>query len=100
MPASGAVSGQQEVDRLLSTLRSPDPANLPKGMSPESLAAVARYMRDAGAGVSAAEVAQAVRASRVTARRYLEYLAETGVAARHLRYRAAGRPEVEYRFLS
>ncbi|HKT01937.1 MAG TPA: response regulator [Rugosimonospora sp.] len=97
---SPAVTGQHEVDRLLSALRGPDPANLPKGMSPESLAAVTGLVRGAGAGMSAAEVAQALQASRVTARRYLEYLADAGVAARHLRYRRAGRPEVEYRWVA
>ncbi|MFG2043616.1 hypothetical protein [Dactylosporangium sp. NPDC048998] len=68
-------------------------------MSPESLTAVAGLVRGAAAGMSAAEVARALQASRVTARRYLEYLAEAGAVARHLRYRGAGRPEVEYRWL-
>ncbi len=100
LAATGSLAGQHEVDRLLSTLRTPDPANLPKGMSQESLAAVAGCLREAGAGagMSAAEVAGALTASRVTARRYLEYLAESGLVVRHLRYRGAGRPEVEYRW--
>jgi response regulator of citrate/malate metabolism len=96
---SRPVAGQHEVDRLLSTLRSPDPTNLPKGMSPESLSAVADRLRGAPGGLSAAEVAQLLTVSRVTARRYLEYLADAGMAARHLRYRGAGRPEVEYRWI-
>ncbi|MFD0516890.1 hypothetical protein [Paractinoplanes durhamensis] len=36
-------------------------------------------------------------ASRVTARRYLEHLAETGRVVRSPRYGGPGRPEVEYR---
>ncbi|WP_437440963.1 hypothetical protein [Rathayibacter oskolensis] len=35
--------------------------------------------------------------SRVTARRYLEHLADTGVAERAPRYGSPGRPELEYR---
>jgi len=38
-----------------------------------------------------------VGASRVTVRRYLEHLADTGRAERHPRYGGSGRPEVEYR---
>jgi hypothetical protein len=34
--------------------------------------------------------------SRVTARRYLEHLADAGVAGRSLRHGGSGRPEVEY----
>lgn len=94
-----AVADQQEVDGLLATLRGQDPARLPKGKSQESLAAVADLIRGAGSGCSAAEIAEALHASRVTARRYLEYLAERGVVARHLRYGGAGRPEVEYRWV-
>jgi response regulator of citrate/malate metabolism len=95
----GALSGQHEVDRLLATLRSPDLVNLPKGMSQESLDAVSQQLRAAEEPMSANEVAAALGASRVTARRYLEYLAEAGLASRQARYRGAGRPELEYRWL-
>jgi response regulator of citrate/malate metabolism len=99
LSGSSQLAGQHQVDRLLATLRSPDQANLPKGMSEESLDAVSQAMREAPAGMSANEVAVALGASRVTARRYLEHLAEVGLASRHARYRSAGRPEVEYRWL-
>ncbi|MEV4516091.1 response regulator [Dactylosporangium sp. NPDC049525] len=95
---AGSVTGQHEVDRLLATLRSADPVNLPKGMSQESLDAVCASLRGAAAGRSAAEVAAVLGASRVTARRYLEHLADVGLASRHARYGNAGRPEVEYRW--
>jgi response regulator of citrate/malate metabolism len=90
---------QDEVDRLLDPLRaSAGVAELPKGMSPETLSAVSAALRDAGAGLSATEVAAAVGASRVTVRRYLEHLADSGVVARRPRYGGGGRPEVEYRW--
>jgi response regulator of citrate/malate metabolism len=91
------VAGQHEIDRLLATLRSPDPAHLPKGMAKESLDAVSALLR-ATAGMSAGEVAVVLGASRITARRYLEHLADLGLASRHARYGSAGRPAVEYRW--
>jgi response regulator of citrate/malate metabolism len=36
--------------------------------------------------------------SRVTARRYAEYLCDGRLAARSSRYAGSGRPEVEYRW--
>jgi response regulator of citrate/malate metabolism len=100
LATADAVAGQQEVDVLFATLRGGAHPHLPKGMSAESLTAVAALIRGAaGAGMSAAEVAAALTASRVTARRYLEHLAESGAVVRHLRYRGAGRPEVEYRWV-
>jgi response regulator of citrate/malate metabolism len=88
---------QDEVDRALGTLRAPSGA-LPKGMSPETLRDVTVVMRDAGTGLSASEVADVVGASRVTVRRYLEHLADTGTLERRPRYGGSGRPEVEYRW--
>jgi response regulator of citrate/malate metabolism len=92
---------QQEVDRLMHTLRDTAADDLPKGISSESLQAVVAALRQSSGagGLSAAEVATTAGASRVTARRYLEYLVTSGVAVRSARYRSAGRPEVEYRLV-
>jgi response regulator of citrate/malate metabolism len=92
------IAGQHQLDRLLATLRSPDRSTLPKGMSRETLDAAAEVVTAAGIGRSAAEVAEVLRTSRITARRYLEYLAEVGLVTRHPRYGGAGRPELEYRW--
>lgn len=89
---------QDDVDELLATLRPPAPADgLPKGIGRETLDTVAVRLRDAGPA-TAAEVADALGASRITARRYLEYLVETGLAARDPRYGGTGRPQLEYRW--
>ncbi len=97
--AGDVASGQHEVDRALATLRGTDPSSLPKGMSPESLDAVVAVLRPSDASLSAAEVAAAVGASRVTARRYLEHLADSALVVRRSRYGGTGRPEVEYRWV-
>jgi response regulator of citrate/malate metabolism len=96
------VAAQHQVDHLLATLHGADRVDLPKRMSRESLDAVVAALKAAGSdtGMSAAEVAEVLGASRVTARRYLEYLADLGLALRQARYHSAGRPEVEYRWHS
>jgi response regulator of citrate/malate metabolism len=98
LAAGGVLAGQHEVDRMLATLRSSDPAELPKGMSRESLDAVVAAFKAAG-GFSASEAAKVLGTSRITARRYLEYLSEIGLAERRPRYGGTGRPEVEYRWV-
>lgn len=92
---------QREVDRLLHTLRETEVDNLPKGISSESLQVVIAALRGCAedTGLSAAEMATSTGSSRVTARRYLEYLVTSGVVVRGARYRTAGRPEVEYRLV-
>ncbi len=95
LAGAGEVA-QDEVDRLFDSLRHTG-ADLPKGMSAETMAAVIAALRTAP--LSATEAADVVGASRVTARRYLEHLADSGRAERHPRYGGSGRPEVEYRWL-
>ena len=86
---------QREIDRLLAGA-SPARAPLPKGLSVETLDAVARALPAAEAG-SATELGAVVGISRVAARRYLEHLVTVGRAERSLDYATAGRPSVRYR---
>jgi response regulator of citrate/malate metabolism len=94
---SGEAAGQDEVDNLLATLRSAESAALPKGMSRPTLDAVVAALRAAADGLSAGVASDDIGVSRVTARRYLEYLAENGLAERRLQYGQIGRPELWYR---
>ncbi|GGQ46342.1 response regulator of citrate/malate metabolism [Actinomadura coerulea] len=93
---SGEVSGQADVDGMLATLRTPDRHALPKGMSGETLQVVTGVLASAADGLSAAAAADLTGVSRVTARRYLEYLAENGLADRRPHYGQVGRPEVRF----
>ncbi|SKB08566.1 response regulator [Aeromicrobium choanae] len=73
----------------------PGSSPLPKGLSTETAASLLRALENAGE-VSAAEAAELVGLSRVSARRYLEHFVHTGHATVRLRYGAAGRPERRY----
>jgi len=90
---------QDDVDQLIGTLRARgSAAPLPKGMSAESLRQVTDALRGSESGLSATEVGDLIGSSRVTARRYLEHLADEGLVERAPRYGGSGRPEVEYRW--
>ena len=90
---------QDDVDRLFGSLRTASGGGqLPKGMSAETLWQVTVVLRGADRALSATEVAASLGASRVTARRYLEHLADSGQVDRRPRYGGSGRPEVEYRW--
>jgi len=97
--AADQVGTQAEVDEVIGGLRAGAETRLPKGMSEELLSRVSRALREADAGVSATEVGDAVGVSRVTARRYAEFLCESRLAVRRSRYTGSGRPEVEYRWV-
>ena len=93
----GSAGGEADVARVLDAVRPQRSAPLPKGMGRETMDAVVSAVRGAG-GLSAAETAELIGVSRITARRYLEHLADTGLARRAPRYGGAGRPELEYRW--
>ena len=87
---------QAEVDALIGTLRGPTARALPKGLNATTLDHVRDAVREAGAPLTASEVAGRCRLSRVTARRYLEHLAVEGVVTLSMRYGGTGRPEHLY----
>lgn len=112
--AAGTSAGpldQESIDRLVAPSRLPAPAaasaspaavaaepvvRLPKGLSRPTLDAVAEALRGSREDVSAAGLALQLGLSRVSARRYLEYLVVNGFARLTPRYGAAGRPENRY----
>jgi len=90
---------QSEVDALFGSLRTVTAPALPKGLSDETLQAVAERVRTAADAVSSTEVGETEGISRVTARRYLEHLADVGRVRRVPRYGGPGRPEITYAWL-
>jgi response regulator of citrate/malate metabolism len=99
LAGAGVAAGQGDVDRAFAALRGLDRGTLPPGLIEETFEAVARVLQQAAdTGLSAAEVGEMCGISRVTARRYLEHLAESGAVRRTPRYRGTGRPEIEYRW--
>jgi response regulator of citrate/malate metabolism len=98
LAGEGMATGQSDVDRAFAALRGLDRGTLPPGLTEETFDAVARTLQSSDGGLSAGEVGEQCGISRVTARRYLEHLAESGAARRVPRYRRAGRPEIEYRW--
>jgi response regulator of citrate/malate metabolism len=95
---AGARPSQSDVDQAFASLRAPSEVSLPKGLAVSTLESVQDYIKDQDGAVSASEVMEALGMSRVTARRYLEHLADAGTVSRAPRYGAPGRPENEYRW--
>lgn len=91
------VTSQADVDRVLAPARAAV-NRLPKGLSQETADLVAAALRTADRNLSAAECAEKVGISRVSARRYLEYFCTRGQAEVALRYGTTGRPERRYQW--
>jgi len=90
---------QPKVDKLLhkgeNNSREAVPEELPKGLHGLTLSKIASFLKGMARPLSAAEVAVGSGVSRITARRYLEHLVETGQARVDLSY-GTGRPSRQY----
>ena len=93
------AAAQTDVDKLFGTLRQTD-TTLPKGLNATTADLVVAVLRDSATDLSAGECAERAGLSRVSTRRYLEYLAQTGKAEIRRRYGGTGRPEHRYRWIS
>jgi methyl-accepting chemotaxis protein len=66
--------------------------DLPKGLNKETLRQIIGFILDLDKPASSEEVAEGVKLTRVTVRRYLEYLEQCGSLTSELKYGAVGRP--------
>ncbi|MDR7253538.1 response regulator of citrate/malate metabolism [Nocardioides sp. BE266] len=94
--SGSSAPGQDDIDAVFGAAAPAPAATLPKGLSPETADAVETALREAGE-LSAAECADVVGISRVSARRYLEHFVARGVVVVRLQYGGGGRPERRFR---
>lgn len=93
--AAGIPLDQRGIDSLLRD--SPGKPAAPSEGSSLTLRRVADALERAADGASAVQIAADTGLSRVSARRYLQQLVESGRALVEPRYGVAGRPELRYR---
>jgi response regulator of citrate/malate metabolism len=98
LSGGGAAATQSSIDSAFAALRNVSPSTLPKGLLDETLTAISAELMNHAGALSATEVAERLDLSRVTARRYLEYLAGLDRAVKAPRHGTPGRPEYEYRW--
>ncbi len=92
---------QNELDQLLQKQRAEQGAHedLPKGLNPQMLKQLVGLLAKAPSPMSAIEAAVELHVSRITARRYLEYLVAQKRAVLELEYQKIGRPTNRYRLV-
>ncbi|TPE55374.1 response regulator [Maribrevibacterium harenarium] len=88
---------QMQIDALLRKVPNRT-RQTPKGIDTITLTAMIEHIKGLTAPFSAQEVGDALKVSRITARRYLEYLEEQGTVTMSLSYNTGGRPKQLYTF--
>lgn len=91
---------QKDVDRtFIPKVKNVDKRLLPKGLQHATLHTVVNQIKKNERALSAEEIANLTGISRVTARRYLEYLVSCGRASVEPHYQKVGRPINKYKLL-
>ena len=88
---------QGAVDRLTAARPAASSAELRKGINQETRRLISQYLRDhREQSLTCEEIARAVKLSKVTVRRYLNHLLETGEITSAIQYETGGRPGILY----
>lgn len=103
MWGEGSISlNQNEVDRILFSgeVKHDGRKQLQKGLQEHTLETIRRYMKENKEhSFTSEEIAARVRLSRVTVRRYLNYLTDIHEIASSVDYQTGGRPSIKYQYL-
>lgn len=85
-------SGRETVTEILTQKDCIGPEGLPKGLNISTLKQIVHFLQGLSVAVSSETVAEGVKLTRVTVRRYLEFLEQCGMVNGELKYGAVGRP--------
>lgn len=91
---------QQQLDNFLSTVHSSEKELLPsKGLQSKTLTSIRTYLEQhAGENLTSEQIADEIGLSRVTIRRYMNYLIELKEVSSDIDYNTGGRPSILYHY--
>ena len=94
--------GQGEIDKLLTRQESTGTAsaNLAKGLNETTLGLIRAFLKENRDDTySSEQIAERIHLSRITIRRYMNYMVETGELISTIDYQTGGRPSIRYRYV-
>ena len=102
LASSGESMSQKDIDSFLGggSAEKQGNARMQKGLQEHTLETVRQYMRaNPEKDFTSEEIAEQVHLSRVTIRRYVNYMLETHEIVSDIDYQTGGRPSIKYRYL-
>lgn len=98
--SDGALK-QEEIDRVFSGSPAPSgpPQILAKGLNENTMDMIRCFLRHNSAGpLTSEEIAERVHLSRITVRRYMNYMVDTHEIISTIDYHTGGRPSIKYQY--
>lgn len=96
--ADGKKVAQGDIDRLFRKVEGNDlPHATPKGINTDTLDLIREFFRaNPGHPFNGEQIAEQVSLSRITVRRYVNYMVDTGEISTSIDYQTGGRPSIQY----
>lgn len=94
----GSALDQAAIDRMTGSTGQPlPPEPLAKGLNAATMQMIREFLKhNSGAMYTSEEIAEQVHLSRITVRRYMNYLTQTHEAVSAIDYQTGGRPSIQY----
>lgn len=91
---------QEDIDRLLNSQESSAcTGNLTKGLNEATLNTIRNFLKKSKDCLYTSEqIAEQIHLSRITIRRYMNYMTDTGEVISTIDYQTGGRPSIKYRY--
>ncbi len=98
--SNGEGMSQQDIDRLLQSQEAERPSShLSKGLNETTLRTIRDFMAHSrDQALTSEKIAEQVHLSRITIRRYVNFMVESGELASSIDYHTGGRPSIRYRY--
>lgn len=94
-----SISKQNELDKIFSQKCNTHDSGLQKGLHPKTLNRIRDFLKSNPDYFTSEEIANEISLTKVTIRRYLEYLESTGEVKLEIEYGAVGRPTHLYKYI-
>jgi response regulator of citrate/malate metabolism len=97
----GSLVDQKDIDQIMMRCTSNLDDRLPKGLNKNTLERIIRYLENSDDRLlTSDEISDKLGVTKVTIRRYLDYLERIGTVKLIIEYGAIGRPSHRYQYLS
>ena len=98
--SNGEGLSQQDIDRLMQSQKTDHASShLSKGMNESTLRMIRDFLAHSqGQALTSEKIAEQVHLSRITIRRYVNFMVERGELVSSIDYHTGGRPSIRYRY--
>lgn len=100
LEATGNIVNQETIDQFFVSSDQTTSSNLTKGLNEATLNLIREFLKEnSGSMYTSEQIAEQIHLSRITIRRYMNYMTEINELISTIDYQTGGRPSIKYRYI-